>query len=223
MTSVCVASKVNKFNAGNALDAVSRSACLSLLSVIRLSRKRLTRTYHEQGNSANLTYQSGYAAGEIYWDEVQLGVSIDQVVNAVNGTGNGGASGFGISAQAFVAATQVQNEDLSGGVFSGLIGLALPANSIISGIIPGTYGSSADGATFLDNLFASGASEPTARYFTLSLERSGDPRTISSFGVGSYNSAVCGVPCVPTYSSLVGSANGPLYWRVLLQGITISE
>lgn len=59
----------------------------------------------DSGNQANLTYQSGSISGEIFWEEVVLG-------------------GFGIGYQAYIGANQVNNEDLSGGAYSGVLGLS---------------------------------------------------------------------------------------------------
>lgn len=173
-----------------------------------------------QGTYVNLTYQSGHAAGEVYWDEVQIGVTVAQIESAINGTGGGGANGFDIGYQAFVAANDVGNEDLSGGQFSGVLGLALPANSVILSQLGGSTSGAPDGAPFLDNLFGSGVNAPQGRYFSLSLERLGDSRTKSSLGIGAFDDSLCPAPCVPSYSSVVTSSMGPLYWRIPLQGIT---
>jgi hypothetical protein len=135
-----------------------------------------------QGVYTNLTYQTGFASGEVYWDEVQIGVTETTVVTSANGTGNGGQNGFDIAYQAMIVADTVQNEDLSGGQFAGILGLAresedadpstasmwifdffffpffptwgyaVPANSVISSQIPGSTSGQPDGATFLDNL-----------------------------------------------------------------------
>lgn len=168
----------------------------------------------------NLTYQSGHAAGEVYWDEVQLGVSVSTIESALNGTGGGGSNGFDVGYQAFVAANDVGNEDLSGGQFSGVLGLALPGNSVILNQLGGSTSGAPDGAPYLDNLFGSGVNAPQGRYFTLSLERLGDSRTKSSLGIGMFDDTLCPLPCVPNYSSIVTSSVGPLYWRIPLQGIT---
>ncbi|KAJ9091831.1 hypothetical protein QFC19_008945 [Naganishia cerealis] len=163
---------------------------------------------------------SGHAAGEVYWDELQMGVTVSQIHNAVNGTGGGGSNGFDVGYQAFVAANDVGNEDLSGGQFSGVLGLALPANSVILNQLGGATSGAPDGAPFLDNLFGSGVNAPQGRYFSLSLERIGDTRTKSSLGIGRFDDSLCPEPCIPNYSSVVTSSLGPLYWRIPLQGIT---
>ncbi|KAJ9093685.1 hypothetical protein QFC21_006281 [Naganishia friedmannii] len=192
-TSDCRGSGVQKFNAGNSMDASAY---------------------------ANLTYQSGHAAGEVYWDELQIGLTVAQIESAINGTGGGGSNGFDVGYQAFVAANDVGNEDLSGGQFSGVLGLALPANSVILEQLGGSTSGNPDGAPFLDNLFGSGENAPQGRYFSLSLERIGDTRTKSSLGIGMFDSSLCPEPCIPNYSSVITSSQGPLYWRIPLQGIT---
>lgn len=99
----------------------------------------------------------------------------------------------------------------------------MPANSLITETIPGTTGSSPDGATFLDNLFGAGASAPTNRYFSLSLERSEDVRTVSSFGIGEVDSRVCPPPCAPKWQPILPhpkfGRTGYLHWRLPLESI----
>lgn len=74
----------------------------------------------DSDTTTSLTYHSGSVSGEVYWEEIELG-------------------GFGIGYQAFrefaqdlshaslmssVLASSVTNEDLKGGNFSGVLGLA---------------------------------------------------------------------------------------------------
>ncbi|KAK4683562.1 hypothetical protein P7C73_g6681, partial [Tremellales sp. Uapishka_1] len=159
----------------------------------------------DSGVNATLAFQEGSVAGDIYWEEIDIG-------------------GFGIGYQAFVSADDVENEDLGGGDFSGLLGLALPANSVILDQIPGTTSSNPDGATFLDNLFGSGASAPTERLFTLSLARREDVRTTSLFSIGAISSDLCPSPCSPSYAPIVAQPNlgviGYLHWRVQVESIS---
>ena len=159
----------------------------------------------------------------MYWDEVQIGVTEEQIQTSVNGTGRGGATGFDIGFQAFIAADQVTDEDLSGGEFDGILGLALPANSIIQSFIPGSTTGQPDGATFLENLFGLGPGAPIGRYVSMSLERRGDTRTTSSLGLGMYDETLCPGKCVPNYSPVITSIQGPLYWRILLQAVNVGE
>ncbi|BEJ17922.1 hypothetical protein CspHIS471_0701990 [Cutaneotrichosporon sp. HIS471] len=151
-----------------------------------------------------LDFHVGSVGGNIMWEQVTVGE-------------------FGIGYQAMVTAKEVYNENLGEGNFTGLLGLALPANSVITQTIPGTTGSSPDGATFLDNLFGAGASAPTNRYFSLSLERSEDVRTVSSFGIGEVDSRVCPSPCAPKWLPILAHPSrgrtGYLHWRLPLESI----
>ncbi|OXG13527.1 endopeptidase [Cryptococcus neoformans Ze90-1] len=161
----------------------------------------------DSGVDANLTYQSGSVDGTILWEEVKLG-------------------GFGIGFQAFVGATDVENEDLEGGKFSGVLGLALPASSTILDEIGGTTGSNPDGATFLDNLFGAGSSAPSKRLFALSLERRQDVRTSSTFGIGAIDPTYCPSPCNLTYAPIIAQpslgSTGYLHWRLEMQALTVT-
>ncbi|KAJ9123052.1 hypothetical protein QFC22_001241 [Naganishia vaughanmartiniae] len=201
-------------------DMVSINLKVGLAHELRSTLLPDDRNSMDASAYVNLTYQSGHAAGEVYWDEIQMGVTVSQIESAVNGTGGGGSNGFDVGYQAFVAANDVGNEDLSGGQFSGILGLALPANSVILNQLGGSTSGNPDGAPFLDNLFGSGENAPQGRYFSLSLERIGDTRTKSTLGIGMFDKTLCPDPCIPNYSSVVTSSQGPLYWRIPLQGIT---
>lgn len=193
-TSDCKGSGVGLYNAGQAIDT---------------------------GAYANLAFQRGSANGEIYWDQIHVGVDVSTIQTSVNGTGFGGDSGFTVGYQALVAADTVKDEDLSGGGFSGVLGLSPPANSVITTIIPGATSGGPDGATFLDNLFGAGNTAPVGRYLSLALERWGDSTTKSSLGFGARDTSICGNPCQPNYSNVVSSPSGPLFWRIMLEGITV--
>ncbi|WVQ80478.1 hypothetical protein IAT38_002583 [Cryptococcus sp. DSM 104549] len=161
----------------------------------------------DSGVETNITYQTGAVDGRIYWEEVLLG-------------------GFGIGYQAFIAATTVTDEDLKGGDFAGVLGLALPAASTILTEIGGTTGSNPDGATFLDNLFGAGSSAPTERLFSLSLERREDVRTLSTLGIGAISPLFCPSPCKPPYIPIIAQpslgSTGYLHWRVQMQGVSVT-
>ncbi|OCF59967.1 hypothetical protein L486_02640 [Kwoniella mangroviensis CBS 10435] len=161
----------------------------------------------DSGISADLTYQSGAVDGDIYWEEIQVG-------------------DFGIGYQAFIAATDVTNEDLKGGNFAGVLGLAPPASSTILNAIGGTTSSNPDGATFLDNLFGAGASAPSERLFSLALERREDVRTSSTFGIGAVDQAICPSPCEPPYIPIISQPQlgltGYLHWRIPIQGVSVT-
>lgn len=159
----------------------------------------------DSGVSADLTYQRGTASGDIMWEEVELGT-------------------FGIGYQAFVAATSVTNEGLGSGQFSGLLGLALPANSVILDLIPGTTSNNPDGATFLDNLFGSGSFAPSQRLFSLALARREDVRTRSVLGIGATANDLCPSPCNLTGLPIVAQPSlgvtGFLHWRVAVSAVS---
>ncbi|WVF66245.1 hypothetical protein IAT40_000985 [Kwoniella sp. CBS 6097] len=161
----------------------------------------------ESGVSADIQYQSGAVGGDIYWEEIGVG-------------------DFGIGFQAFIAATTVTDEDLKGGNFDGVLGLALPASSTILQTIGGTTSSNPDGATFLDNLFGAGADAPTERLFALSLERREDVRTMSTFSIGTVHQSYCPSPCQPPYIPIVSQpqlgSTGYLHWRIPLQSVSVT-
>lgn len=100
----------------------------------------------------------------------------------------------------------------------------MPANSVISQIIPGTTTSDPDGAIFLDNLFGLGPGAPDRRLFSLSLERREDARTKSVLGIGAIDPTLCPDPCKPTNLTLVANPqlgpSGFLHWRIPLDGLT---
>lgn len=177
----------------------------------------------ESGEYASLQYLYGSTvAGSIYWDGLQVGITVEQVLENLNGTGRGGDGGFEIGFQAFVAATKVVNQDLQGGQYAGLLGVGLSANSIIQSIIPGKTSSQPDGAPFLDNLFGLGPGAPIGRYFTLSLERRQDPRVPSKLGLGMYDETLCPGTCRPSYSTVIPTLIGTTHWRIALQGIQVA-
>lgn len=159
----------------------------------------------DSGVPANLTYQRGDVDGDIMWEEVQLGQ-------------------FGIGYQAFIGASNVDGEGLGSGQFSGLLGLAFPANSVILSLIPGTTSNNPDGATFLDNLFGSGALAPSQRLFSLSLARREDVRTRSVLGIGTTANDLCPEPCkldaIPLVAQPSLGVTGFLHWRISLGGLS---
>ena len=182
-----------------ASDTCTSSDCKSTSQLFNASQSL------DSGSSASLTFQSGSASGEIYWEEITLG-------------------NFTIGYQAMVVADTVTDEDLSGGNYSGVLGLALPANSVIYSEIGGTTGSSPDGATFLDNLFGMGQSAPTERLFSLALARLEDVRTTSFLGIGAIYSSYCPSPCQPPYSPIISQPNlgvtGYTHWRIQLESMS---
>lgn len=126
------------------------------------------------------------------------------------------------------------------GNFTGVLGLAcklihltwcrkhanktVPAASEIQKTIPGTTSSNPDGATFLDNLFGSGAYAPTSRLFSLALARREDVRTGSLFTIGRTSDRLCPSPCSPDYIPIVPQSRlgttGFVHWRIDLTGVS---
>ena len=103
----------------------------------------------------------------------------------------------------------------------------VPAASEIQKTIPGTTSSNPDGATFLDNLFGSGAYAPTNRLFSMALARREDVRTGSLFTIGQTNDRLCPAPCSPNYIPIVPQSRlgstGFVHWRIELTGVSVTK
>ncbi|EIN12122.1 acid protease [Punctularia strigosozonata HHB-11173 SS5] len=128
------------------------------------------------GQTFNITYLAGAASGPIVWDTVTLGRDVD--------------TGYQLDNQAFAAATAVSSESL-GPSFSGVLGLALPADSIIAELIPPGTSDAPDGAPLPSNLFglAPVSAAPAARFLGLTLERPGSDRIPSALAIGRHPTA----------------------------------
>ncbi|KAF7351403.1 Peptidase A1 domain-containing protein [Mycena sanguinolenta] len=149
-------------------------------------------------------YLVGNVSGPIVWDSVTVG-------------------GYGIQNQAFAAVDEVESEPLSS-EFSGLLGLALPANSIIAEHIPPQVGDTPDGAVWMSNLFGITplSAAPAARFVSIALERPGSDAVPSVLGIGRHPAALVPDPSKIGYDPLYGSSNGgPFYWRAAVSGITV--
>lgn len=156
------------------------------------------------GQTFNINYLIGNVSGPIVWDEVQLG-------------------GYSITNQALAAASKVDGEPLSQN-FDGVLGLALPGNSIIQAAIMPTLGDSPDGAAFSSNLFGITpvSQAPPVRFLSLSLERPGSDRTPSLLGIGRHPSQVAPDPSKIAYSTLLASSSaGVRFWETSIRAITV--
>ncbi|ESK96523.1 aspartic peptidase a1 [Moniliophthora roreri MCA 2997] len=170
------------------------------------------------GTSSNvpfdITYLSGYVQGTIYWDTFNIG-------------------GYSIESQALAAATVVNNEPLQS-KFNGVLGLALPQNSIISGLIAPSISSPQDGAHFLTNLFSISpqSTAPAARFISLTLSRPGSDRIPSLLGIGRHPSksaipAIGGDGQKVQYATPLPSVNdrgisvGTLFWKSSIKDVTV--
>ena len=120
------------------------------------------------------------------------------------------------------AANVVESEDL-GPNFSGILGLALPLNSIIATDIPPVVGNDADGAAWASNLFSvTGASPaPASRFLSLALSRPGSSQVPAVLGIGRHPSALVPDPSKVQYSSLVSNRPGILFWKATIRAITV--
>ncbi|KAH7924976.1 acid protease [Leucogyrophana mollusca] len=155
------------------------------------------------GQSFQIEYLQGTVTGPIVWDEVQIGQ-------------------YDILNQALAAASSVNNEPLSYD-FDGILGLALPLNSIISEALPPGTDNIADGATLPSNLFSMTplSAAPSEPFFSLVLARPGSDELPSLLGIGRHPSAIVPDPTKIKYSPIVSEAAGILWWKTNVQAITV--
>ncbi|KAM5541289.1 hypothetical protein V8D89_005218 [Ganoderma adspersum] len=155
------------------------------------------------GQNIQITYAEGEADGPIVWDAVQLG-------------------GYSIDHQALIAAANVNNEPLSSD-FNGVMGLALPYNSVISHQIPTATNDVPDGATLSSNLFSITplGTAPGARFFSLALERPGSDRVPSALGIGRHPDSLIPDPSKIEYAIVSPSGYGTLFWQASISAITV--
>lgn len=120
------------------------------------------------------------------------------------------------------AANMVTDEPLSTG-FEGILGLALPLNSIIARAIPQGTNNSPDGASFSSNLFSMtpASSSPSQPFFSLTLGRPGSDKIPSLLGIGLHPSSVVPDPSKINYSTLVSENAGTLYWKMNVRAVTV--
>ncbi|KAM6493702.1 acid protease [Amanita muscaria] len=157
----------------------------------------------QTGVTFDISYLRGSVSGPVVWDHVQVG-------------------GYTIDNQALAAATTVTNEPLSSS-FSGILGLALPLNSIIAHLIPPVTDNSPDGAAWASNLFSLTPPDtpPSSHFISLSLSRPGSDRVPALLGIGQHPSSIVSDPSKILYSSLVSDSPGTLYWKVSVRAITV--
>ncbi|TFY66008.1 hypothetical protein EVG20_g5082 [Dentipellis fragilis] len=182
-----------------ASTACSSSACSN-------TKGRLydTSSGRATGVSFDINYLAGDVHGSIYWDQVTLG-------------------SYSVDNQAFAAATTVDSEPLEN-EFDGILGLALPLNSVIAQKIPPLTGNTPDGAAFASNLFSMTpvASAPASRFFSLSLSRPDSDEIPSLLGIGRHPSQLVSDPSKITYSIVESqTTNGVLFWQTSVRAITV--
>ncbi|PPQ85957.1 hypothetical protein CVT24_007934 [Panaeolus cyanescens] len=155
------------------------------------------------GHDFVIPYLVGRAAGPIVWDRVNVG-------------------GYVIENQAFAAANDVTDEPLSPS-FIGILGLALPLNSIIADSIPPVTDNTPDGAAWASNLFSITpvSNAPSARFLSMSLQRPGSDRIPSLLGIGRHPASLVPDPSLIKYTTLVSERIGTLFWKLSVRAITV--
>ena len=116
------------------------------------------------------------------------------------------------------AANEVDNEPLD--AFSGILGLALPLNSVIASTIHTGDPIGADGATWASNLFGMDGA-PASRFISFLLERPGSPKIPSLLGIGRHPVDQVPDPSKVHYSNIVTEGNGATFWKVSITAITV--
>ncbi|KAI0276019.1 aspartic peptidase domain-containing protein, partial [Russula aff. rugulosa BPL654] len=153
----------------------------------------------------SIQYLAGNVSGPIYWDDVQVG-------------------GYSISNQALAAATSVETEPLEH-EFNGILGLALPSNSLIAQSITPVSGDGRDGSSFASNLFDTTVVEsaPSSRFFSLTLSRPGSGAIPSQLGIGQHPSQLVPDPSQVSYSAVIQDAErrGTPFWELAVSAITL--
>jgi hypothetical protein len=157
----------------------------------------------QTGVDFSIPYLSGSASGPIVWDNVTIG-------------------GYTIGYQALAAANDVENEDLATN-FNGILGLALPLNSIIASDIPPVTNNTPDGAAWASNLFSitPPSIAPSSRFLSLALSRPGSDAIPAVFGIGRHPSSLVPDPSLVLYSTVVSDQAGTLFWKLSVTAITV--
>ncbi|KAI0671291.1 aspartic peptidase domain-containing protein, partial [Trametes maxima] len=155
------------------------------------------------GQTTTLNYAEGQVDGPIVWDAVQFG-------------------GYSIDHQALIAASNVNDEPLNAN-FNGVLGLALPLNSVVAQKIPPTTSDAPDGASLSANLFGitPRTAAPPARFLSLALERPGSDKVASALGIGRHPASVVPDPSKIQYAAVVPEAAGSLFWQANVRAITV--
>ncbi|THH14098.1 hypothetical protein EW146_g6193 [Bondarzewia mesenterica] len=155
------------------------------------------------GFQFDIQYLAGNVSGPIYWDLIQIG-------------------GYSIGNQALAAATTVENEPLEN-AFDGILGLALPLNSIIAKQLPPSIGNSPDGAVFASNLFGITPvdSAPASRFISLSLSRPDSDEVPALLSIGQHPSSLVPDPSKITYSTILATSEGDTFWKTSIRAVTV--
>ncbi|KAF6741479.1 aspartic peptidase domain-containing protein [Ephemerocybe angulata] len=163
------------------------------------------------GADFTISYLQGDVSGPVYWDKVQIG-------------------GYGIENQAVAAAASVASEPLSP-AFHGILGLALPLNSVIAQSLPPVTSNDPDGAAWASNLFSITPvrNAPARRFVSMLLSRPESDRIPSLLGIGRHPAYITSLPDVGgknsearvEYDSLVAERSGTLFWKTGVRAVTV--
>ncbi|TFK43535.1 aspartic peptidase domain-containing protein [Crucibulum laeve] len=147
----------------------------------------------------NLTYAIGWAFGHVAYAPVEF-------------------VGMTVPKQAFLDVSEVLNPALGYGA-KGIVGLGFTSLSTIDALVNTT--NSADGRSFLYNLFDVHPEQPNFLAFALQRSTEVDDDVEGSFAIGEYD---------PQYSGVVGNApiptwpiNSPKRWNVLLDALIVND
>ncbi|KAG6816492.1 hypothetical protein H0H87_005573 [Tephrocybe sp. NHM501043] len=181
---------------------VASKACSS--SPCRQTKNHL---YDPNGSTSTkkdftINYLQGKVSGPVVWDKLSIG-------------------NYAIDNQAFAAADSVTDEALSP-LFSGILGLALPLDSVIASLITPVTSNSPDGAAWTSNLFSitPSSSVPSARFISLLLSRPGSDTVPAQLGIGRHPTYVRD-PTRVQYTVLQSEMVGTLFWKVAVKAISV--
>ena len=117
------------------------------------------------------------------------------------------------------AVNDVQSEPLAPN-FSGVLGIALPLNSIVTADVPPVTSNSRDGATWVPNLFSIN-NAPSFQFLSLALSRPGSDQVQSALGIGEHPTTLVPDPSLIRYSTPVFDKSGALFWKATVRAITV--
>lgn len=124
-----------------------------------------------------------------------------------------------ISLLYIAAANDVQIEPLTPN-FSGVLGIALPLNSIIAADVLPVTSNSPGGAAWASNLFSINTA-PSFHFLSLALSRPGSDQVKSILGIGKHPTALVPDPSRIKYSTPVFDGSVALFWKATVRDITV--
>ena len=117
------------------------------------------------------------------------------------------------------AVNNIQSEPLAPN-FSGVLGIALPLNSIIAADVPPVTSNSRDGAAWASNLFSINTA-PSFHFLSLALSRPGSNQVQAVLGIGEHPAALVPDPGLIQYSTPVFDGSVALFWKATVRAITV--